>query len=303
MQTLTIGRNHGNTIVLNNPSVSRNHCQITQSGYGTYTISDLGSTNGTFVNGRRIYGSAPLQLGDQVMVGNAPVQWQGYFTGDTIPQGSYSSGTIPQGGYSGGTYPVYSGGYQGAAPSNNGGSDDSLGLILGLSGGGFLVLIVLILAIAGVFKPKEPVTPFIPNNTSGVYTNVPGQYSTPAPQDQVQIIPQPKEPDPEFAGYWQYYDDDMYFYLELYVNGNSIRGTYYGNADYGNYQDYCSSNIIEGTFDGDVAVVYFRSGAKGGGGKATLTYNNGKLIWKLKSSYGSFIAPNKATLKKSKKVL
>ena len=44
-----IGRDINNDIVINDPEVSRHHCRLTQGG-GGYTIEDLGSTNGTFVN-------------------------------------------------------------------------------------------------------------------------------------------------------------------------------------------------------------------------------------------------------------
>jgi pSer/pThr/pTyr-binding forkhead associated (FHA) protein len=48
--------------------VSRRHMQITQKE-GQYVIEDLGSTNGTFVNGQRIARSVILQHGDFIRVG------------------------------------------------------------------------------------------------------------------------------------------------------------------------------------------------------------------------------------------
>src|SRR5437588_11945071 len=46
----TIGRESGNVIPLPLPSVSRRHCVVQRSG-DEFTIRDLGSANGTFVNG------------------------------------------------------------------------------------------------------------------------------------------------------------------------------------------------------------------------------------------------------------
>ena len=52
--SITIGRNAGNSIVIPHSSLSGMHAQLTLNPDGTYTISDPGSTNGTFVNGEHI---------------------------------------------------------------------------------------------------------------------------------------------------------------------------------------------------------------------------------------------------------
>jgi pSer/pThr/pTyr-binding forkhead associated (FHA) protein len=48
--------------------ISREHARIARSGAG-FVIEDLGSTNGTFVNGRRISGAEILSPGDKIQVG------------------------------------------------------------------------------------------------------------------------------------------------------------------------------------------------------------------------------------------
>jgi predicted component of type VI protein secretion system len=51
--SLTVGRDPVSDIILNDPEVSRQHARFTQTDTG-YQVQDLGSTNGTFVNGQRL---------------------------------------------------------------------------------------------------------------------------------------------------------------------------------------------------------------------------------------------------------
>lgn len=50
---LTVGRKDDNDIVIDNPAISGHHCKVTLQG-GTYMVEDLDSTNGTYVNEKRI---------------------------------------------------------------------------------------------------------------------------------------------------------------------------------------------------------------------------------------------------------
>ncbi len=59
-----LGRKPDNDIVLDNPAVSGHHCKLYESG-GTWFVEDLNSTNGTFVNGRKVL-KAGLKPGDIV---------------------------------------------------------------------------------------------------------------------------------------------------------------------------------------------------------------------------------------------
>lgn len=65
---VTLGRDITNDIVINDPEVSRHHMRLTR-GAGGFTLEDLGSTNGTFVNGQRLTGARPLRPGDMVGLG------------------------------------------------------------------------------------------------------------------------------------------------------------------------------------------------------------------------------------------
>lgn len=65
---LTIGRDASNAIAINDAEVSRKHSRLSFQG-GKYVLEDLGSTNGTFVNGQRLSGPAVLKPGDVVSLG------------------------------------------------------------------------------------------------------------------------------------------------------------------------------------------------------------------------------------------
>lgn len=64
----TIGRGSGSDIVIPDKTLSRQHARI-QVTSGGCVVEDLGSTNGTFVNGRRITGPTRLRPGDSLQVG------------------------------------------------------------------------------------------------------------------------------------------------------------------------------------------------------------------------------------------
>lgn len=78
--TTRIGRNAANDIVINNPSVSSEHCVIERSANG-FRIRDLESTNGTKVNGERI-DMASIFRNDVLTLGDIPIS----ITGDDVPE-------------------------------------------------------------------------------------------------------------------------------------------------------------------------------------------------------------------------
>lgn len=67
--TIRVGREEGLEIIIDNASVSRKQCQFRQAEGGAWVVEDMGSSNGTFVNGDRIEGATPVSEGDEVGIG------------------------------------------------------------------------------------------------------------------------------------------------------------------------------------------------------------------------------------------
>jgi DNA-binding response OmpR family regulator len=67
-KTLTVGRLDDNTIVILDRLASRRHAMLERQ-HGQYAIRDVGSRNGTFVNGERISEPLVLRDGDEIQIG------------------------------------------------------------------------------------------------------------------------------------------------------------------------------------------------------------------------------------------
>lgn len=92
-QTL-VGRDEHARLRIPVPQVSRRHCQITVAG-STVSVADLGSSNGTFVNGKRIRQTQTLAPGDLITIG--PVVFVVRVDGkpeQIDAKDSYAAGTI-----------------------------------------------------------------------------------------------------------------------------------------------------------------------------------------------------------------
>jgi pSer/pThr/pTyr-binding forkhead associated (FHA) protein len=71
----TIGRATRADFILDAPLVSRVHCRLTAHSATRLEVQDLGSTNGTYVNGRRVT-RTELRAGDKLGVGRAELEVQ-----------------------------------------------------------------------------------------------------------------------------------------------------------------------------------------------------------------------------------
>lgn len=77
-----IGRGSMNEIVIQDNQSSRQHAEISREG-DQLVVRDLGSTNGTFVNGERITGPRTLRPGDQLRIGETTFGFQAEVGGPT----------------------------------------------------------------------------------------------------------------------------------------------------------------------------------------------------------------------------
>lgn len=73
-QPITFGRAAPATIVLDDPYVSDQHARISREGDAGWVVTDLGSTNGTFLNQVKVTRPTPLAAGDQLGIGKTTVE-------------------------------------------------------------------------------------------------------------------------------------------------------------------------------------------------------------------------------------
>ncbi|HTX32986.1 MAG TPA: DUF3662 and FHA domain-containing protein [Solirubrobacteraceae bacterium] len=71
----TLGRSRQCDIVLSDPNVSRQHAEIRARG-GSWVVTDLGSTNGSRINGRPMEGSEVVRPGDEIELGSTVLKFE-----------------------------------------------------------------------------------------------------------------------------------------------------------------------------------------------------------------------------------
>lgn len=71
----TVGRHPDNTVQVLDRIVSKEHCRITRAPNGTWMLRDVGSLNGSYVNGERV-SEKPLKSGDQITLGNTVLRFE-----------------------------------------------------------------------------------------------------------------------------------------------------------------------------------------------------------------------------------
>ena len=79
MTIISIGREPGNDIIINDSFVGRKHLELIKDKSGNIILRDLNSTNGTFINGAKVTGEVYLRQNDRVRIGNTEIPWFSYF--------------------------------------------------------------------------------------------------------------------------------------------------------------------------------------------------------------------------------
>ena len=69
----TLGRDHSNSIQVDGSLVSRNHALIRKLGPSQYYVLDVGSRNGSYINGRRVLTPSLMENGDRITLGNCEI--------------------------------------------------------------------------------------------------------------------------------------------------------------------------------------------------------------------------------------
>jgi adenylate cyclase len=91
----SLGRHPNNTIQLLDKIVSKEHCILEQRD-GHFVLRDLGSLNGTYVNGERVRGETVLKHGDEISLGSTRARYDDG-TGVALPLPPVSPGAVQHG--------------------------------------------------------------------------------------------------------------------------------------------------------------------------------------------------------------
>lgn len=142
MKIVKIGRGSSNNVIVNDGYVSHAHCQIIQENDGSFTLIDVGSKNGTYINGVQRSGQVKLNKNDIVRIGNTTLPWQSYFP----PIDTTGSGGDDEGGGSG-----TSGGDDRPKTSTQGLVLGAIALIVSLIGAGMMLFAFIKISTWGIF--------------------------------------------------------------------------------------------------------------------------------------------------------
>lgn len=84
------GRVPANTVVLDDSLASREHAMIRRNASGLCILNDLGSTNGTWLNGRQVLGPTQLKSGDRIQIGRQIIEFVQHSAPAELPDSSDS---------------------------------------------------------------------------------------------------------------------------------------------------------------------------------------------------------------------
>src|SRR5918992_4509584 len=95
---LTIGRSSRNDICIGDPFASRLHAELRSEGEQVLLV-DMGSANGTYLNGQRVSGTVKLEVGDLVRIGETEIEYasgdQAMLSGATVFLSGPAAAALP----------------------------------------------------------------------------------------------------------------------------------------------------------------------------------------------------------------
>ena len=326
MKVITIGRSSQNDVPISDSKVSRHHLQIIEHDDGSYSLSDFGSTNGTYINGNRVHGEVKLNSSDVVRIGNTTLQWRNYFN-----NGSSNGSSKHQVSHPDHTPTPIDRKYSMASSSNS----SATTIVLSLLGVIVLVVILIVVIALKVDGPNKNSGAEPWHYENGVRTNVPGgraDYSSSIKENVAQtsdnrnsvvetnsngsngatqyshnrkIKPSPAGfSDVDVTGTWVWRSDDNYFELALSrSNEGRIVGGYC--ASWGDRETDCDEeNVIqenrtrEDIIENTVQIRFASAAWDGAGTALILKLSDDKIQWKLRSTDGESRVPKNVVLQR-----
>ena len=307
MKVITIGRSSENDVPVSDPKVSRHHLQIVQHDNGSYTLSDFGSTNGTYVNGQRVYGEIILSPNDIVRIGDTTLRWNVYFK-ECV--GRRPAIDIPE---------------HDNLEFNNSSASESNTRTIVLSFVAILVVgVILVLAFVWMFNRGDNNTPepriYKNDIGSNVSVEANGEEIRVPIEDGKREVSNVENSSPsvysdlDLSGEWvmEESDENGYGYFRLYlIKQNNGRTTGIYTCEVEDYdegeslKDVSGENTIKEISKSDnpnMILVEFYSGSLGGQGTAyIIKYDDNNIGWKRLSDAGEnveYVVPPRARLKK-----
>jgi tetratricopeptide (TPR) repeat protein len=170
---LRIGRAEDNDLQLPDPKASRHHARLAPEA-GVFVLTDLGSANGTRVNGLRITEPHQLAHGDRITIGDTELAYQepGRSEQDTVTMES-AAAAIP------GARPLVAP-LEAPTPSEKG---TSRGLLVGLILAASVLVVGIVVIVVFLLRPGQPPSPTPTSMAAHVTTSVAAVTSavTPGP--------------------------------------------------------------------------------------------------------------------------
>ena len=91
MKIIKIGKGPLNDLVITDKTVSREHVQLFIDDEKNVFVTDLESTNGTYINGKRIEDPVKLKALDILLIGNSLIEWPKFLENNTDQSVPYDS--------------------------------------------------------------------------------------------------------------------------------------------------------------------------------------------------------------------